>query len=248
MESGQFYVTLPSNSSITFFPNNTLSDYKVKLPSHVNLDGTWEVGLASITFPHTWFTIGNEDRRFYFDDGSGAFNVALLPLGYYNSISEVIQALNKTITNEGVKGMSFQLNARSQKVTVVLATSQRLSFENSLGIILGFGSNIVLTKTTTAPHVCDLNIGLQSLFIYLNIVETQVVGDVLAPLLRIVPAQAKEGEIITLNYDNPQYVPVTTKDFEVMEVLITDDTGEKVSFEQGRVVLTLSFRRRSPYF
>lgn len=194
--------------------------------------GRW--GWPPLLFP-TWFTIGNEDRRFYFDDGSGAFNVALLPVGYYNSISEVIQALNKTITNEGV---SFQLNARSQKVTVVFATSQRLSFENSLGIILGFGSNIVLTKTTTAPHVCDLNIGLQSLFIYLNIVETQVEGDVLAPLLRIVPAQAKEGEIITLNYDNPQYVPVTTKDFEVMEVLITDDTGKKVSFERGRVVLT----------
>lgn len=233
---------------MTFFPENTLAEYKVKLPFHVDLTGNWEVGLASITFPRTWFTIRNEDRRFFFDDGSGAFVVAFLPVGYYNSISEVIQALNKAITDEGVKGMSFQLNTRSQKVTVVLGTSQRLSFENSLGIILGFGNNIVLSKTTTAPYVCDLNIGLQSLYVYLNLVETRIVGDVQANLLQIVPAQGKQGEIITVNYDNPQYTPLATRDFEVVEVLITDDTGKKVPFERGRVVITLNFRlRRPPY-
>ena len=73
-------------------------------------------------------------------------------------------------------------------------------------------------------------------------------GEIQANLLQIVPAQGKDGDIITVNYDNPQYTPLATRDFEVVEVLITDDTGKKVPFERGRVVITLNFRlRRPPY-
>ena len=249
MESGRFYITLPSNSSMTVFPNNTLSEYKVKLPYHMDLSGSWEVGLASITFPHTWFTITNNERRFYYDSGDGTFVVGLIPEGYYTSISKVIHAINKAIIDDGVKGISFQVNTRSQKVTITVASGQKLGLANSLGTVLGFGGAILLTETKTAPYVSDINIGLQSLFVYLNIIETQIVGDAQAPLLRIVPAQGKDGEIVTLNYDNPQYIPLATKDFEIVEVLITDDTGKKISFERGRVVLTLHFRlRQSPYF
>ena len=249
MESGQFYMTLPSNSSMTYFPDNTLAEYKVKLPNHVDLSESWEVGLASITYPHTWYTIREENRRFYYyDAGDGVFNSAGLPLGYYTSTSEIVDALNKAMTTNGVKGISFQIDSRSQKVTITLKPGQKLSFENSLGILLGYGGDITLTKTTTAPFVSDINIGHQSLFVYLNIVETQIVGDAQAPLLRIVPAQGKDGEIVTINYNNPQYVPLATKDFEIVEVFITDDTGKKIPFERGRVVLTLHFRRQPPYF
>jgi len=173
----------------------------------------------------------------------------LIPVGYYSTIAEVITELDKAIKYDGVTGISFKLDTRSQKVTITLDSGKKFSFENDLGVILGFSSDIIITKTTTAPFVSDLNIGLQSLYVYLNLVESQIVGDIRAPLLRIVPAQGKDGEIITINYDNPQYLSLTTRDFEIVEVLITDDTGKKISFERGRVVITLSFRlRQSPYF
>jgi hypothetical protein len=124
----------------------------------------------------------------------------------------------------------------------MLNAGRRLSFENDLGVILGFGSDIA--KTTAAPFIRDLNISLQSLYVLLNIVDGQVVGDFRVPLLRIVSARGKDGEIITIDYDSPQYVPLATKEFETMEVLITDDTGLKIPFERKRVVITLSFRLR----
>ena len=234
------------------FPSNTLSEFKVKLPEHLDLNGKWEVGLASITYPHTWFNLQKLQGHFYIygeDERKKVPTVGLVPEGYYKSVSEVISAINKEIADSGEKDMSLQLDKRSQKVTAVLGKSQILYFRKEMGNMLGFGGEIKLTKTTTAPYVSNLNIGLQSLYVYLNIVESQIVGDVRAPLLRIVPAQGKDGEIITLNYDNPQYVPLSTRDFEVVEVLITDDTGEKVPFERGRVVITLNFRlSQSPYF
>ena len=249
MSTSQFYVTLPSNSSISVYPNNTLAEYRVKLPERVDLVGAWEVGLASITFPHTWFNIVQDDQKFYYDDGLGLWTVDRIPVGYYTSVTDVISSINQAITDDGVTGISLKLDNRSQKVTVTLGVGKKLSFENNLGVILGFGSDIILDKTTKAPFVSDLNIGLQSLYVYLNIIESQIVGDVRAPLLRIIPARGKDGEIITIEYDNPQYFPLATKEFETLEVLITDDTGKKVPFERGRVVITLSFRlRQSPYF
>lgn len=45
-----FYVTLPSNSSMKTFPNNTKSDFTTVLNSPLYLDGNYEVALASISF------------------------------------------------------------------------------------------------------------------------------------------------------------------------------------------------------
>ena len=49
-----FYVTLPSHSSKTEFPNNTSNDFKIRLPHPIRLEGSgWKVGLSSITLPDT---------------------------------------------------------------------------------------------------------------------------------------------------------------------------------------------------
>src|ERR1700759_1580169 len=50
-------MTLPSNSSQEFFPEHTLTEFITKLPSTIELTGEWEVGLAEMMFPRTWYTI-----------------------------------------------------------------------------------------------------------------------------------------------------------------------------------------------
>ena len=54
MES-EFYITLPSNSSMQYFPDNKTSNFVTKLSRTLRLDGEWEVGLAEIDYPHTWY-------------------------------------------------------------------------------------------------------------------------------------------------------------------------------------------------
>ena len=53
----EFYVTLPSNSSMQCFPDNKTSNFVTKLSRTPQLDGEWEVGLAEIVYPHTWYNI-----------------------------------------------------------------------------------------------------------------------------------------------------------------------------------------------
>ena len=55
-----FYLTLPSNSSESYFPDNTISNFHTKLHQKVSLQGDWEVALSEIIFPRTWFNIGTE--------------------------------------------------------------------------------------------------------------------------------------------------------------------------------------------
>jgi len=45
-----FYVTLPSNSSTQYYPDNTVACYTTKLATKIELEGDWE-GLAEILVP-----------------------------------------------------------------------------------------------------------------------------------------------------------------------------------------------------
>ena len=43
-----FYLTLSSNSSMKYYPENTLAHYTTVLDQGVDLSGRWEVGLSEI--------------------------------------------------------------------------------------------------------------------------------------------------------------------------------------------------------
>src|SRR5436190_5541372 len=58
----QFYVTLPSNSSMKYYPNNTTSNFITHLSSEINVsDGSqWEVALVEAHYPNSFLTVGND--------------------------------------------------------------------------------------------------------------------------------------------------------------------------------------------
>jgi hypothetical protein len=56
-----FYVTLPSNvSQHKYFKQNTIANYITKLPSHISLDGKWEVGLVEVSYTKSWYNVQND--------------------------------------------------------------------------------------------------------------------------------------------------------------------------------------------
>ena len=47
-----FYVTLPSHSSKTEFPDNTSNSFKIRLPHPIRFEaGGWKVGLMAVSLP-----------------------------------------------------------------------------------------------------------------------------------------------------------------------------------------------------
>lgn len=60
-----FYVTLPSNSSMDYFPKNTQSSFCTKLSSSLILSGgDWEVGLSEIFIPRSWFNVDQHNNGY----------------------------------------------------------------------------------------------------------------------------------------------------------------------------------------
>ena len=90
--------------------------------------------------------------------------------------------------------------------------------------------------------VCDLQRGFYSLFIYCDIMEKTVVDDVKVSLLRTVNISGSEGLTVSRIYQTVQYTTVQCKRFETIEIDIRDNASHKVSFQRGKVIVTLHFR------
>ena len=253
MNDSHFYLTLPSNASQGIFPDNKTTGYRVKLPQSVDLEGDWEVGLFSISYPHSWYTITyqNHENVFYFNYGQPKpflFSATMRP-GYYDSTGKLIEAANQGIQERRCPPEKIRLtyDSTTRKTTFHLAKNCYVALYHKLSHVLGFKNDYMLIeKTTESPYVVDLAL-TSSIYIYCDIVEPQVVGDTNAKLLRTIPVQRQIGDDVYVSFTNIMYVPVQTKSFEDIQILLRTDTGEPVPFERGKVVVTLQFRKHT-YF
>ena len=85
-------------------------------------------------------------------------------------------------------------------------------------------TSITLSRTTNMEE------GIHNLFCYSSLVQNTTVGDVHAPLLRIVPVQGDVGDYLYETFEDRQYIPLQSNTFNVIEVLIGDRFGKRVKF------------------
>ena len=100
------------------------------------------------------------------------------------------------------------------------------------------------TYRKEAEHVVQMDQGFDTIYVYTDVVESRIVGDSVAPLLRALPVGGSHGETVSDRFTNIHYVPLLYSHFKSIEMDIRDDTGRRVPFEYGRVTVTLHFRRR----
>ena len=217
MSGTHFYLTLPSNASLDVFPDNKTTEYRVKLPQPVELEGNWEVGLYSIFYPNTWYTLRdiNEDTHFYYVEGSGWPSVATMKYRHYETMQDFVKNMNTSLELEIGNSTTIYLtySTLTGKVTVHLKPKCKLLLFGKMSLILGFGGKEVKSdKTGESPYVTDLST-ITSIYTYCDIIQPQIVGDTSAQLLRSIPVEGKYGDIITKTFTNIQYVPVQTKSF-----------------------------------
>ena len=250
MEVTQFYLHLPSNSSLDKFPKNTLTEYRVCLPQSIMLSGDWEVALTDIHYPHTWNNVqGDFWNRFYLRKPKldGMWEPLIVPPGHYSSITDVIAKVNEVVSEDDrfKDDVQFSFDTQNRKVTVHLQNDTEVYFSD-IRQMLGFSSNTRISSTSIAAREADLEQGFHDLYVYCDIIQVQFVGDALVPLLRIVPVEGVDGQRISKSFERPHYLPVSRREFETIEVNIKRDTGESVPFELGKVLLTLHFRQSRP--
>ena len=167
----------------------------------------------------------------------------------YSTGSLFISKMNELVDNEKrfSDDVKFSYDTLSRKVTVHLQNDAELYF-GDIGYVLRFSPEDVISKSSTAERGVDLEHSFPDLYVYCDIIQPQYVGDTLVPLLRIIPVEGEDGQRISKSFMRPQYLPVSRKQFESIEVNVKSDAGEPAPFEFGRVLLTLHFRQSRPVY
>lgn len=248
MESSSFYTTCPSNASMSIYPDNTQASFKINLPKRLYLQNKYEVALVEIQYPVSWLTLGrNEAIEIMY--GTRLETIQVKPM-MYNTIEEVLYFLMSSIMKRSSK-MNYKARAVSINefkggiIHYVLEDDCKMRMTQGLADVLGFTPNAWITGSGESMYPPDIRRGLNSMYVYCNVVDSQIVGDVYAPLLRTVAVRGQRNQVISQTFEKPHYVSVNTDEVSTIEINIKDDTGENISFQSGKVICKLHFRQKA---
>ncbi|GFT89567.1 uncharacterized protein TNCV_2589101 [Trichonephila clavipes] len=140
-----FYVTLPSDSSMHFFPENKISHFKTQLPSPVCLKGEWEVGLSEIIYPHSWLNVNETNNYFLYKAGDGNISSTVkrtIDVGCYETMLDIISAV-QLVLPKNPNRFTIIYNKATKRVKINAVQGSSLHLEN-LGELLGFKRNAII--------------------------------------------------------------------------------------------------------
>ena len=264
----EFYLTLPSNTATGSEANRT-NRFRVELPHTIELEGDWDVALVDIVYPHSWDNVNSVGlgvthvaALLVITNGTDDNHKLYLPNGYYETINDlnfaIIQAWNDKQKEIGQKAslppFHFKFNQITKRNRLVYAEKQdkviTVRLSKHLQYLMGYDRDYIAhtSRHKEAKYPPDMRGGIDALYVYCDIVENQIIGDSLEPLLRIVPVQGKHGDLVEKNFEMPHYVPLLNKKFSSVEVHIKTDTDTYLPFNYGKVIVKLQFRKRSKNF
>ena len=277
------YLTLPSNSSQSFFPSNEAGHFITQLPQTQTLSDDYEVGLTEIQFSNNYQNVTKATFKYTETHTTDILNAQgnkqgtrtktegefiEVPNGLYESNGNFIEVLNQLADHHLEKfcwaekqnakkkkkklknknPIKFKYNSYTKRVSVFLykknAKSQ-LILSDALKEILGFNQDMLTGKRLlTADRAMDLDQRVKSIFVYTDLVQRRPVGDAVVPLLRTLPPVDKSKETMHYLFEKPHYMSLSRFQFDTVEILLTSDRGEPISFDSGHTIATLHFRRK----
>lgn len=253
-----FHVTLPSNSSMRLYPNNTLSDFRIRLAKPLSLPVSYEVGIEEIIYPRrsyefkaddTWVII--QEKRFIDSVKQKGIAVARKKIKVDCGTICGFSTLTWYI-NEALEPHNWMLTYSRSGYFTFLRTSKQmnctLTLHPRLAVALGFTRKFQPIKidqfATKSEHVSPMFYNASHMFIYADFVEYQHVGDTLVPLLRIC-LDKQDGILRSEKYIRPYYVPVVKQSIEEVHLQVRTYTGDPYPFPTGApLICKLHFRPR----
>jgi hypothetical protein len=281
-----FYLILPSNSSMSHYPNNTVAHFTTKLENAISLSGQWEAALIELQYPHTWHNVQSGQGDFTYvqipkrtDINAARHSVQHLcqiPAGYYENVEDVVRAVNAKIEDVVklhalVRHPKFKYDRVTKRLTGKINLAASIIFSSHLCKIFGMGESRSAIENINygrylyeerfedyikawdevpdmdwiSEKVCNINPAFSCIYVYCNILESVVLGDAKAPLLRVVNIDGESGDSVHVMYENAMYVQLQQKSFESIEIYMRGDNDKPIPFEHGKSFVILHFRQCS---
>ena len=250
-----FYLFLPSNVSPLYFPKNRISAFQVKLPKRIKFNpNEYEVAITEFTYVQcikTYFPETDRFIRFIDEPRNGISNLdrQLIPNYNYSDPQNLVMEINKMFLTVFGDEIGHLTKSKSNKVILNVKRGQ-IWFSKLIGDVLGFtnsckdeeGRYIFNAGIHAAENLPLRRGGMHHIFVYSDIVKTQIVGDSMVPLLRIVNITGEFGEVVTQTF-RPYYLPIDKLEFDIVEILLCNEFGEEIIFEEGQSIVTLHFKK-----
>ena len=170
-----------------------------------------------------------------------------------------------------MKNFDYDFDTVTQKLVLKFGPNEGLSFEDEeVPSILGFkgmrdisnpgfihiGYKSEKGGNTLNRHVgdfpVDITCGSQLIFVYIDIIEHQNVGDVRAPVIKIIESERRlrNGSINTVtpihhkSYTNLDYKPILSNNIQNIQIELRNETGKLTPFTgTGKVIVSLKFQK-----
>lgn len=258
----EFYMVLPSNSSLQFYPDNATTCYTTHLSRELRLSGDWQVGIAEIHIPCTIKHV-QEDEAFYLfqptpSDFSGA-KKCFFPQGEYESTTQLANEINQSnetykhqmlepvLNQKGYYSLTRKCSCKEAHIT---------KYNEKIKKIFGFetdelkkyplfvNSNEDRVIVGNRPAVISRAIPDQ-LFVYTDMCLPYTVGDTQASLLRIVSLDVSQytfGSNFSRQFAPIHYLPLLQHNLQSITIDIRDQHGDPIAFEYGTLSTVLHFK------
>ena len=89
-------------------------------------------------------------------------------------------------------------------------------------------SSIIVNRYYHFPNFLDI---VNYILVYTDFIENQYFGDILAPILKIIPVKARDNSQLVTFFDYPHYVSIKTSRINSINITLRDLQGEKIHFE-----------------
>ena len=265
-EEKDFMVFLSSNVK---GEGNTESNFTTQMAHPFHLNGDWRVSLKEIVLPNFLYNVfspmnrvmvrlntlskGTFEGTFEVDEGS------YTPEEFVAKFNDHLQSV--TLINKESGSLDrfvgkLKYDVSSKRMGLNLEQGERIYIgQGRLRVMMGLdvehGAWVCCprpergTGTVMFPNVANFSIFTRSIYVYSNIVNYSQVGDVRAPILRIVhlnTAQDK-GETIWRSYTDQMDFPLHTNIIRDIQVKLADSQGTEITFRGGNVTLSLQFTK-----
>ena len=142
---------------------------------------------------------------------------------------------NETFNNHNQVELNYDSKILNDDLIIVSNKLANMFFGNNAGVIKRNKSYLVDSS------VSPLNYAL----VYTDIIENQIFGDVIKPILKIIPIKSyNDSEVVTF-FDNLHYVKLSKNNISTINIQIRDLFGEQIKFENkfSFVIVKLHFRK-----
>lgn len=262
--TNQFTVTCSPSSARSeqheLYPNNTLTDFTMKLPDELDLNG-WQVALANIVYPPDMERISEEVwLKVTTTEGDGEPDEVLMEFDLTSSKGHTSVFLFdvKRRLERSTKVVMRQLENGNHQFLIphTVEENVRIRIEFSDAFVRCFGQfepegrwvmkkneAVTLHGVPNIGHVTPSSVAA----IYCDIVEPSIMGSQKVPMLHLLSLEQATKNKVLYEPDHLVFRNVVQRRFSTVNIKIKQPDGRDHNFSGGKkdMLVTLLFRPRS---